>query len=207
MILCDIGNSRMHFFDDGTIKHLSYEEGIAIYGKMQVFYICVSDRAQTMIIRSALSWVDLSKHRVLETAYRGLGIDREAACLGISDGIVIDAGSAITVDVMEKGVHRGGWIWPGIRAMLEAYKNVSPKLSFELDTHVALDRLPMETKDAISFGILASIKELIGRFSIGKDVVVTGGDAEIVAALLPGARVDETLVFKGMKQMLKDVEC
>jgi len=197
----------MHFFDGGTIKHLSYEEGIATYGEMQVFYICVSDRAQAMIAQSAPAWVDLSKYRVLKTAYRGLGIDREAACLGIGDGIVIDAGSAITVDVMENGIHRGGWIWPGIRAMLKAYEAVSPKLSYPLNPNVALDRLPMETKDAISFGLLAPIKAVVERFCDGKAVVVTGGDAKIVAQLLPDAQIDETLVFKGMKQMLKDVEC
>ena len=123
------------------------------------------------------------------------------------DGVVIDAGSAITVDVMDRGRHLGGWIWPGLRRTLEAYTEVSPKLAYDLNPDVSLDTLPLQTRNAISFGILAPICCLVERFREGRKVVVTGGDARIVAKTIPDARIDETVVFEGMKKMIKDNEC
>ncbi|BDY12279.1 type III pantothenate kinase [Hydrogenimonas cancrithermarum] len=207
MTLCDVGNSRMHFFDNGKIFHLSHAEGIERYKEKALFFICVNDEVRRTIEASAPRWIDLSGRHLLNTQYRGLGVDREAACLGIWDGVVIDAGSAVTVDVMEEGRHLGGWIWPGIRAMLDAYRAVSPKLMFDLNPHVDLEKLPMKTRDAISFAILAPIKRVTERFAKGKRIVVTGGDAPIVAPLLPEAEIDETVIFKGMKLMLKEEEC
>jgi type III pantothenate kinase len=208
MILCDIGNSRMHCCEAGRVVHLSHGEGIERYGAREdLFFICVNERMRERIAKAGLPWTDLSGRRRLETAYRGLGIDREAACLGIEDGVVVDAGTAITVDVMTEGRHLGGWIWPGIRAMLESYRSISGKLSLPLNPDVSLNRLPLETRDAISFAILAPIGALVGRYAPGKRVVVTGGDAPIVAKALPDAEIDETVVFRGMKKLIKDNEC
>ena len=208
MILCDIGNSRMHLYDGESVIHCSHEEGIARYGERDdLFFICVNEAVRREIEARNLPWTDLSDRHLLETEYAGLGIDREAACLGVVEGVVIDAGSAITVDVMERGRHLGGWIWPGIRAMLESYRNISEKLAVSLNPEVSLDRLPLDTRDAISFAILAPVKALVERYAPGKRVVVTGGDATIVAKVLPGAEIDEKVVFEGMKKLIKDNEC
>ncbi len=206
MILCDIGNTRMHFYDGKRVAHLSHEEGLRRYKNAPVRFICVNEAVRRRIEREAPAWRDLSSCRLLETAYRGLGIDREAACLGVEDGIVVDAGSAITVDIVEEGVHRGGWIWPGLAAMRRAYAAISPVLERPLEVSVPLDRVPMETGKAVSFGILSPIATVIARFRRGRRIVVTGGDAETVAAILPGAVVDETVVFKGMKKMIETKE-
>ncbi len=207
MILCDIGNSRMHVYDGISVRHLSHEEGIALFRESELFFICVNDSVRERIGREAPGWIDISQRHRLKTDYEGLGIDREAACLGIEDGVVVDAGSAITVDVMEKGRHLGGWIWPGLSAWLSAYRDVSEKLAVELVSDVELDRLPLKTEDAVSFAILASVKTMIQRFAREKRIVVTGGDAPVVAHILPGAEIDETIVFKGMKKMIKDSVC
>jgi type III pantothenate kinase len=208
MILCDIGNSRMHVWTDGVVQHLSHREGLRRFGGERVHYICVHPRMKERIAKEAPKWVDLADRRCLKSAYRGLGIDREAACLGVWDGIVVDAGSAITVDVMEEGLHRGGWIWPGIAALRRAYADISPVLDRPPVQSVALEVAPMDTDAAVGFGILAPIACVVERFRKGKRVVVTGGDAEIVASVIPGAIVDETVVFEGMKKMLqKDRAC
>ena len=44
-----------------------------------------------------------------ETSYEGLGIDR-LACSFQDNCVIVDAGSAITVDIMEEGIHKGGFI-------------------------------------------------------------------------------------------------
>ncbi len=207
LILCDIGNSRMHFYDESRVVHTNYEEGLSRYGAKRVYFICVNASVKDRIHKSAPAWQEI-EGGLLPTAYEGLGVDREAACLGLgAQGIVIDAGSAITVDVMEDGRHRGGWIWPGIQALLEAYRHVSPRLDRPLHATVSLDDLPNDTGDAIAFGMLAPIRYVVDRFASSDPIVVTGGDAALVAHLLPQAMVDETVVFRGMKKMLKDAHC
>lgn len=64
-----------------------------------------------------------------------LGLDRFLVCLGAwkesrdSDIIVVDAGSACTVDLMTKeGVYRGGVIMPGLQIIRQAMKLRLPEL-------------------------------------------------------------------------------
>ncbi len=191
---------------DGVVEDLTIEDCLSRYAHEKVYYICVNERAARKIVKKAPRWIDLSHRHLLETSYQGLGIDREAACLGVEDGIVIDAGSAITVDVMEKGVHKGGWIWPGLRALRDAYARISTKLDCEIRSDLKLDGLPLETCDAVSFGILAPIVSLVRAFGQGKRIVLTGGDAEKIAAILPEAQIDREVVFRGMMKMIKDNE-
>ncbi|WP_201353575.1 type III pantothenate kinase [Hydrogenimonas urashimensis] len=207
MILCDIGNSRMHLYDGCRVEHLSHAEGLARYARQRVFFISVNESVRRKIGRLGLPWIDLSEKHLLKTAYKGLGIDREAACLGIEEGVVIDAGSAVTVDLMEEGRHLGGWIWPGLERMLGAYRSISDKLDVTLNPDVSLERLPLDTRDAVSFAMLGSIAALVAKHAKAKRVVVTGGDAAVIARTIPGAVIDETIVFKGMKKMIKDSEC
>ncbi len=59
-----------------------------------------------------------------------LGVDRWLALLGgysmgVTDAMIIDAGSAITVDLLKKdGQHLGGAILPGFNTSLERFKIV-----------------------------------------------------------------------------------
>ncbi|BBG65413.1 pantothenate kinase type III, CoaX-like [Hydrogenimonas sp.] len=207
MILCDVGNSRMHFFDGGKPLHLTFDEGLGRYGDEVVYFICVNGKIAPRISKEAPGWIDLSEYRMLHSDYRGLGIDREAACLGAWDGVVIDAGSAITVDVMERGLHKGGWIWPGISSFKEAYAGISPKLAVGIDPGVDITSLPKDTESAVSFAVLAPVKRLVEYFAPQFDITITGGDAHIFAPLFPEAKVDELLVFKGMEKMIKEKRC
>ena len=45
-----------------------------------------------------------------------MGVDRRALCLSHENGIFVDAGSAITVDVVEEGRYQGGYIFPGFES-------------------------------------------------------------------------------------------
>ncbi len=207
MILCDIGNSRMHFFDGRSVTHLSYEEGLKRYADEAVGYICVNEDIKNLIEKSLPSWRDVSNRSLLKSDYKGLGIDRVALSLGLCDGVVIDAGSAITVDIMEEGVHLGGFIWPGISSLKEAYTSISSKLSVEIDSYIQFQELPKDTKSAVSFATLGSIKRVVESFALKKRVVVTGGDASYIAPLFEDAKIDELLIFKGMEKMIKEERC
>ncbi len=207
MILCDVGNSRIHFFDGERVSHFSHDEGLYRFKDEKVHYICVNERMRKEIEKEAPGWVDVSGFGVLQSSYDGLGADRKAVCIAVFDGVVIDAGSAVTVDVMEEGKHLGGWIWPGISALKRAYAGISPVLDVETDPAVPTQKLPLDTAAAVNFAIFAPVKKVVESFAPGRPVAITGGDASFFEPLFPGAVVDELLVFRGMEKMIKEKRC
>jgi len=203
VILCDVGNSRMHFCIGNEILHFSHSEGLKKFKDEEVYFISVNQEITDKIKRVATKWIELNGGNHLKTSYKGLGIDRLCACLGVESGVVVDAGSAITVDVMEDGVHLGGWIWPGLRTWLSSYTKISKKLSVSLESSIDVTELPQSTTEAVSFGILAPIATLVKTFAQDRKVILTGGDAKVISSLFPTAVVDEGIVFKGMKKIIE----
>lgn len=192
----------MHVCIDDAVVHLDYDEGFHRLGGETVYYICVNDVLKLRIEREAPRWIDLSDRRLLQSEYLGLGIDREALCLGVEHGVVIDAGSAITVDVMERGRHLGGWIWPGLRALKEAYARISSRLDRPVSVKDLPVKLPEDTDAAIAFGIFRPIQLTVEAYRGVRPLYLTGGDAAELKPLFPEGVVDERLIFAGMKKML-----
>ncbi len=207
MILCDVGNSRIHFFDGERVLHFLHDDGLNRFKDEKVYYICVNNRMRERIEVEAPGWTDISKTGALESGYSGLGVDRKALCIAVHDGVAIDAGSAVTVDVMENGRHLGGWIWPGISTFKRAYAQISPALDVRIDSTVSTQSLPLDTVSAVNFAVFAPIRTLVKRFAPDKPVFVTGGDASFFEPLFKGAVVDERLVFRGMEKMIKEIRC
>ena len=204
LILCDVGHSRFHILDGDNLRHLGMKEALARYGDKEVHYICV-DAGIERTLASLAGWHDLVSRRRMPTAYRGWGIDREAACLGAGEGVVIDAGTALTLDIVRDGRHLGGWIWPGVKRWREAMAGISARLDHEPRSVSALP--PLSTAEAVWDALLGSVRRCIECHASGMPVTVTGGDATLVASAIEGARVDERLVFKGMIKMIKDEGC
>ena len=203
MLLADIGNTHFHIYDGKKVVHLSYEDAIEKYKDENLQYISVKHEL-TEKIQNIKSWKNISSLMNIEGDYETMGIDRKALCLSHSSGIFIDAGTAITVDVVEDGIYKGGYIFPGIKAMLETYKNISPALDVELNKDISLDNLPATTKDGISYGIIASIKALIDKHSQGSKLYFTGGDGKFLSTFFENSVYSELLVFDGMREALKD---
>ncbi|WP_294955097.1 type III pantothenate kinase [Sulfurovum sp.] len=200
-LLADIGNTHFHIYDGGSVEHWTYDEAIDKYADRPLKYISVNAKIEEKIGQIAL-WENISALIRIPNEYETMGVDRKAFCLSHDNGVFIDAGSAITVDVMQRGIYRGGYIFPGIRAMLESYKRISPVLDVPLDRHIDVTRLPLTTKEQISYGIIASIKALIDRHSNGQMLYFTGGDGKFMAGFFRHAVYDEALVFKGMEHAL-----
>ncbi len=205
MLLADIGNTHFHIYNGSEVEHLSYEEAIAKYSKEALCYISVKQQLDSSIENIA-SWKNISPQIDLEGAYETMGVDRRALCLSHDNGIFVDAGSAITVDIMEEGRYMGGFIFPGLKAMLQAYASISPALETELNETVSFEQLPATTKDGISYGIIASIKALIDKHSDGKKLYFTGGDGKFLSSFFEEATYDEMLVFNGMRKVMKESE-
>jgi len=203
MLLADIGNTHFHIYNGKRVEHLSYDDAIAKYKSEELCYISVKHQL-SLEIEQIENWKNISSHIKIEGEYETMGIDRKALCLSHKDGVFVDAGSAITVDVMQNGKYLGGYILPGIKAMLESYRNISPALDTELNRHISLEQLPTTTKDGISYGIIASIKALIDKHGDNKALYFTGGDGQFISTFFEEAVYDEMLVFNGMREALKD---
>jgi type III pantothenate kinase len=200
MLLCDIGNTTYHFFD----KDRDYKENVKLFDpllvKDRVFYICVNPHVKE-ILKPLENWIDLSLYVDLSKYYKTMGIDRIMACEAVEDGVVVDAGSAITVDIVKNSKFEGGFIYPGVKAMGECYKNISDALDYSFNFEVDLDKMPKNSADAISYGYLKLLYNEVKSYDM--DIYLTGGDARKLIKIFPSSRVDEMLIFKGMKNIMK----
>jgi type III pantothenate kinase len=203
ILLADIGNTHFHIFDGRRIEHLSYADAIEKYRNKVLYYISVKHQL-IVEIETIEKWKNISNIMTIQGQYDTMGVDRKALCVSHENGLFIDAGSAITVDVVEDSVYKGGFLLPGLQAYLKSYKAISIALETTLDKSVDLTTLSTTTKEQISYGIIASIKILIDKHSKGKTLYFTGGDGEFLSTLFEHAIYDETLVFQGIVKTIKD---
>ena len=204
MLLADIGNSRVHIYDGKSVVHLSHEKAIELYIDKKILYITVKHQLKERL-EGLENWTDVSDKMLLQNSYDTMGIDRRALCLSHKNGIFVSAGSAITVDVVEDGVYKGGFLLPGLQAYLKAYATISTALKTKLNSDISLDDLPLTTKDGISFGIIASIKMLVEKYQSDKKLYISGGDGKFLSSFFDSAIFDETLIFKGMNNALSKI--
>jgi|AntRauTorcE11898_2_1112593.scaffolds.fasta_scaffold22178_2 type III pantothenate kinase len=152
-----------------------------------------------------------------------LGVDRVLAGFGAfaltgEPTLVIDAGSAITVDhIIHEGKFYGGLIAPGYRALTEGMKKVTPSLP---ETHTFFSDPPNESerffpakssRESVNTGMEWAFESLVtglvgrARTRLALNgieqprLVVTGGDADRILPLFPDALYDPMLIFEGMK--------
>lgn len=203
MLLCDIGNSSASFLDDNKYHSLSLDEFVNFQGEKKVFYISVNDRLKEFMKQKA-HFVNLEPYFKFDTIYKDLGIDRIAACYTIEDGVVVDVGSAISVDIMSNRMHLGGFILPGIASYRKAYAEISPRLKCELNTQLRLDAFPQRTIDALSYGVFKGICLLIENATHQQKLYFTGGDGQFLANFFEKAIYDKLLVFRGMKKVIEE---
>lgn len=206
MLLCDIGNSYIHFYQNGKVWRESPSKMGAPLPDSEIYYISVNSLSTKRLLTLAPHARDLAPYMVLDSAYRGLGMDRVAACKGVSDGVVVDAGSAITVDVMQSGVHLGGYIMPGIATFSAMFKGISPVLGEDFNLSVELAALPQNTRDALSYGAIQAIVLMIRHSCKNKRLFFTGGDGKFLARFFDSAIYDNSIVFKGMIKTLQELK-
>jgi len=145
-----------------------------------------------------------------------LGVDRWLALIGAAglvdgDCIVIDAGSAITLDLLRgDGQHLGGAIFPGINTSLERFRQIFSHIDFSDPEITATGEPGCSTEAAIQIDYprdsIERLRELVTRWIQRLDqnasVLLAGGDAFRVQQELeqPG-RIVPDLVFLGMSRL------
>jgi type III pantothenate kinase len=200
MILCDIGNTHFHFNKNGRF----FDEIDCSIKKEKVYFISVNDKKTKELLKKNPKSVDLSNFINLNISYENLGIDRIMACKSIDHGVVIDAGSAITIDIISDNIHLGGYILPGIYALNQAYKNISVKLDFTFNMQIDVNILPTTTIEAISFGGIGMILSMIEKVSKNNKIYFTGGDGAYLSKFFNNSVYIKDLVFRGMQQTIKE---
>lgn len=200
MILCDIGNTNIDWESHGVYSKQSVEDFDPLLYTEPIYYICVNAKLLPHI-SGLKNWINVSSYIKWEKYYPTMGIDRIMVCEAILNGVIVDAGSAITVDVMQDENYTGGFIALGLRGAQEAYAKLSPALAWSFNFEVDLTIMAKNTPDAITIGYLAPLIDKIK--GLGSAVVVTGGDSEVFSSFLGDAIVDNHLVFKGMKKLIE----
>lgn len=156
---------------------------------------------------------DLIDYETPET----LGLDRFFGCYAAvarteKAAVVIDAGSAWTIDYMAKDfLFRGGVIMPGLTIMEEAIKKNLPALPM-VEREIPEVWPGKSTKTSLQWGItgtyIHAIEKLLDKYhrTFGDfDLVATGGYAALIARHLNrDVKIRPSLVFDGMKGFLED---
>ncbi|MBO6621611.1 MAG: type III pantothenate kinase [Balneola sp.] len=160
---------------------------------------------------------DVPEHNLNYHTPKTLGIDRFLGCLGAltqekESVVVVDAGSACTIDIMnESGIYQGGVIMPGLQSILNIFKTSAPELP-AIETEIPTKFPGKSTAESLQWGqvaffvdgINASLKryqESFGHFNL----YLTGGDARTVSGLISmNSKRDEFLIFKGMEAFIRD---
>lgn len=206
MILCDIGNTTFHFLINGKHKKYFLDEKLPKF-KEEVFYISVNKIAAKKLKKINPQAKNIKKLMDFKTSYVGLGIDRALASYFEKDSVIVDAGSAITVDIMENGVHIGGFILPGFRAFSKTYPKISKKLKFDFEKNINLDKIPLQTKDAITYAMIKSIILPIKEVSKDRKIIFTGGDGKLLSKYFENSIYKKDLIFENMKRIIDANNC
>jgi type III pantothenate kinase len=136
-----------------------------------------------------------------------LGVDRWMAVLGVFQktgraSVVVDAGSAVTVDVVsEDGMHQGGYIVPGIRLLQESLWKGTDQVKVDQLAPRNVNNPGTSTEEAVARGCTLMLVALIERLAAAHsaDLVITGGDAMLLKAqLTPQVDYYPDLVLDGL---------
>jgi type III pantothenate kinase len=114
--------------------------------------------------------------------------------------IVIDAGTAVTVDFVDgTGVFQGGAILPGIRMMLDAMHDKTaqlPQVAFERPAEPMGRNTQQAMRSGVFHGIRGAVRELAEKYAevyqAYPRIIATGGDAadlfegyDLIEAIIP----------------------
>lgn len=128
---------------------------------------------------------------------RALGLDRLCAAVGATAlfqkerMLVVDSGTAVTLDLVENGRFLGGNISPGLRLRLHSLAEAGARLPEVAPDSLTADIIGTDTRSAIVSGCLAGIcYEIIGLSqALAGDgqlplLILCGGDSRLLARTL-----------------------
>lgn len=237
-LLIDVGNTRIKWllidglYDENQLQSGSFENFSDFIKNINTSNISVLLAAvnQTKPLRvllsssnfkeihEASSQIEQLGVRNSYTQPERMGVDRwlamiagfalikgEAHTKGI---IVIDAGSALTVDVVDpNGLHLGGYIVPGIEmAKRSLFTNTERIMEYKEPTGMDTlfsnkHNLGINTLQCVEYGVITQLVSLIKSVVEAYEshqLIFTGGDGEYLASFFPNVIIEKNLVLKGL---------
>jgi len=224
-LLLDIGNTRAKAVICRLGELIAFNLADPLPTDISVVYFAsVASMERVESLKSELSVREVEWHQVTSEAKRNqlqnsysqpqlMGVDRWLAMLGAQQFhqnqalIVVDAGTALTLDVVDSvGMHQGGWILPGLRLQQQAVTSHTAKV-FNRDEQRPELGFGQDTASCLQNGALAAVIAAI-RYGVsmvpeGK-LVLTGGDGPALVRYLEDLNVDfqPLLVFHGLSQYI-----
>ncbi|MDZ4298150.1 MAG: type III pantothenate kinase [Moraxellaceae bacterium] len=235
-LFIDIGNSRSKFWlvvagklvdsfsDSNAQAALMWLQQQEANIKRVIIASVRTKEATEQLLQSLL----LMRHEVVFVSYNEallcseyentcqLGIDRWLAALAAKNirqaaqpVIIVDAGTAITLDVLSAdGNHLGGYILPGLSMQVAALGQHTDKVQVGKPEWSDV-RIGQNTQDCVSHGILATVISLIRHVKSDMEqeapvtLYLTGGDAKVLIPFIPEAIYVQELVLLGLMSATK----
>jgi type III pantothenate kinase len=242
MILeCDVGNSRckwrlrdgVNICDRGSYSHHKGELLLpSLKAVDRVLVACVAKAEHRLALAERLAPLAVNiEYAEVKAAQCGvrcgydnpkkLGVDRWLAVVAAFKSkqgavLVLDAGSALTVDVVDQsGGHLGGYISPGAGLMKSSLLADTGNVRFDRQSVSSGIGFGVNTQEAVNTGVLAAqlgvievaIAEAKRRIPQDFAILLTGGDGQLLLEHLPkdvGRRVEllPELVLDGLQWLL-----
>jgi type III pantothenate kinase len=240
-LLIDVGNTRIKWilvensYDEAVVQYGSIEKLakalVAIdRAETKVLLSAVNqiENLQQLLRVNGFDKIVVAKSQASEAGIvnsyeqpERLGVDRWLAMIAsyqlqsLGDDkqgmIVVDAGSALTIDVLnQEGVQQGGYIVPGLKmAETALFSNTEQVKRYDESVpsgnqYSALNKLGNNTVQCVEYGVInqhvALIEQVTRQYPEYK-IMITGGDGNLLASFFPAATVDENLVLKGLWQV------
>lgn len=150
---------------------------------------------------------------------REVGADRVANVIAAykifgKDSIIVDFGTAITVDVLIGNIYEGGAILPGFNTSIMALFLNTAKLP-QVDLEVPLEIIGKDTIDNIQIGVLKGLIKAVDSLiddiisSTGKSfkIIATGGNTKLAVNVSKYIKeIDPQLTLKGILEFAKHLE-
>jgi type III pantothenate kinase len=205
-------------------------DGISFSQITHVFVSSVlDDDYRKKVIAWALSCLGLNpEFAISELSVKGLsngyqqpeklGVDRWLAMLAARSqntgaSIIVDCGSAITVDILTShGEHLGGYIAPGLRLMRDALSANTTAIKL---TQIGYPENTFPGRNTVAAIKAAELSMIVGLIDQAKlalrhyervepKLLITGGDGEWLSAMMTDGIYKEDLVLDGLSIALAD---
>lgn len=159
------------------------------------------------------------KNNVVQCAYKypsQLGVDRWLGVLAVAENnkniLVVSIGSAITLDLIEDNIHKGGQIVPGQRLLFESLKQTGQIKAEPIEEMTEYMALGQSTSSCVKQGIYSLMASYVQGFltyfeqekSVDR-VVFTGGGGQfwLEKSMFTQAKAEfrKNLVFEGLVKL------
>jgi type III pantothenate kinase len=203
LLLADIGNTNIKIWRDGKLKIVSLSDFLPEEIREQIFYISVNPKFAKSL-NSLQNWINIESFVEIDTNYKTLGADRKLAIFGLENGIVIDMGSAITIDIIKNGKHLGGYILFGKNYLIQSFKEKIPHLNFG-ENQLGDEVIPQNSGDALLSGfyhqLVSFLRDLEKKHKL--KLFFTGGDSLDMLEYFPKAKFNKNIIFENMTKLVE----